>query len=111
MVILPTGGGYNLPMVTDMIRNIPYEWRFTTISPELLEFGDDDFMLEESAQIWRFDPSRAFVTEKDLRRELEMLPLPGPGYTGGERSLHWHGATPEKMHDKLWRWLVVYDVR
>lgn len=43
VVILPTGGGYNLPMVTDMIRNIPYEWRFTTISPELLEFGDDDF--------------------------------------------------------------------
>ncbi len=56
-------------------------------------------------------PSRAFVTEKDLRRELEMLPLPGPGYTGDERSLHWHRATPEKMHDKLWRWLVVYDVR
>lgn len=41
--ILPTGGGYDLPMVQEMIRKLPYEWKFSTISPELLTTDNPDF--------------------------------------------------------------------
>ena len=41
--ILPTGGGYNLPMVQEMIRKVPIEWRFNTIAPELLTTDNADF--------------------------------------------------------------------
>ena len=41
--ILPTGGGYDLPMVREMIRAIPVEWKFRTIAPELLQSGDANF--------------------------------------------------------------------
>ena len=55
-------------------------------------------------------PSRAFVTEGEIRQELDMLMQSCDIGDGEQRSLRWRSATPEKMHDKLWRWLVVLDV-
>ena len=32
------------------------------------KFGEDDFLMEESAQIWRYDPGRSFVFR--IRRQV-----------------------------------------
>ena len=41
-------------------------------------FGDDDFMLEESAQIWRYDPGRdsIFRTRRVVQNELKVEEFP-----------------------------------
>lgn len=41
--IMPTGGGFALPMVRDMIANIPYDWRFFDASPDLFQPRNPDF--------------------------------------------------------------------
>jgi hypothetical protein len=41
--ILPTGGGSTLPMVAEMIRDMPYEWTFEVMSPELFQSRNTDF--------------------------------------------------------------------
>ncbi len=41
--ILPTGGGHSLPMVHEMIRQIPHHWPFVTMTPELFQSQNTDF--------------------------------------------------------------------
>ena len=43
--ILPTGGGHSLPMVAEMIRNIPHEWTFGVMKPELFQSRNTDFAI------------------------------------------------------------------
>lgn len=52
-------------------------------------------------------PSDAFVSEASVVEELRVcLERAGPG-----APLELQRLMPEKLHDKLWRWLVVYTVR
>lgn len=41
--IMPTGGGFALPMVIDMIENLPHDWRFIAAAPDLFQSRDPDF--------------------------------------------------------------------
>lgn len=41
--ILPTGGGHSLPMVAQMIRDIPHHWPFAQMAPELFQSRNTDF--------------------------------------------------------------------
>ncbi|MEO1029290.1 MAG: hypothetical protein AAFX02_09575 [Pseudomonadota bacterium] len=43
--IMPTGGGFALPMVAEMIETIPHEWRFIPAAPDLFQSRNPDFDL------------------------------------------------------------------
>ena len=51
------------PEMGELFRQQPTEERGMRAVVDLFKsrFGEDDFMLEESAQIWRYDPGREFV--------------------------------------------------
>jgi molecular chaperone DnaK (HSP70) len=41
--IMPTGGGHSLPMVQSMIDTINRDWNFKIVTPDLVQWQDEDF--------------------------------------------------------------------